>query len=132
LKRLGYRTAILSGGFTYFAKRFQAQFGIDYVHANELEIVDGKLTGNVLGEIVDEQRKAQALRDIVAREGICVEQAIAIGDGANDIAMLSVAGLGIAFHAKAAVREQADYAVAHVGLDAILYLLGMREEEISY
>ncbi|NVZ09879.1 phosphoserine phosphatase SerB [Allochromatium humboldtianum] len=131
LKRLGYKVAILSGGFTYFAEHLQRRFGIDYVHANRLEFRDGKLTGEVSGEIVDGARKAELLREIAAREGIRLEQVIAVGDGANDLPMLAIAGLGIAFHAKPIVTEQARHAIATVGLDAILYLLGMRDRDVE-
>jgi phosphoserine phosphatase len=130
LKRLGYKTAILSGGFTWFAERLQQRLGIDHVHANQLEIVDGVLTGKVIGDIVDEARKASLLQQIAEAEGVRLEQTIAVGDGANDIPMLSIAGLGIAFHAKPAVRAQAKNAFGTVGLDAILYLIGMREDEL--
>ncbi|MGQ9659655.1 MAG: phosphoserine phosphatase SerB [Thermochromatium sp.] len=131
LKRLGYKVAILSGGFTYFAEHLKRRFGIDYVYANRLEVRDGKLTGEVLGEIVDGARKAELLREIAAREGIRLEQVIAVGDGANDLPMLAIAGLGIAFHAKPIVTEQARHAIATVGLDAILYLLGMRDQDVE-
>ena len=131
LKKYGYRIAILSGGFTYFAGRLQEQLGIDYVYANELEISDGRLTGRITGELVGERRKAELLREIAEREQIHLEQVIAVGDGANDIPMLSIAGLGIAFHAKPVVREQARYAIGTLGLDAILYLLGMRERDFA-
>ncbi len=130
LKQLGYRIAILSGGFTYFARHLQRRLGIDYVHANELEFVDGKLSGRVTGRIVDGQRKAELLREIAAQEGIRLEQVIAVGDGANDLPMLSIAGLGIAFHAKPLVKEQARHSIATMGLDGILYLLGMRDEDL--
>lgn len=129
LKRFGYKTAIISGGFTYFGRHLQQKLGIDYVHANELEIIDGKLTGHVVGAIVDGQRKAELLREIVAEEGIVMEQVIAVGDGANDLPMLSLAGLGIAFQAKPVVRENADHALTTVGLDGILYLIGVRNRE---
>lgn len=131
LKRLGYKVAILSGGFTYFAERLQQQLGIDYVHANVLEIEHGRLTGRVLGPCVDGARKAELLREIAAREGIRLEQVIAVGDGANDLPMLSIAGLGIAFHAKPLVQARARHSIATVGLDGILYLLGMRERELA-
>ena len=131
LKRLGYRVAILSGGFTYFAEHLQRRFGIDYVYANRLEFRDGRLTGEVSGEIVDGARKAALLREIAAREGIRLEQVIAVGDGANDLPMLSIAGLGIAFHAKPIVKEQARHSIARVGLDGILYLLGMRDRDVA-
>lgn len=131
LKLYRYRIAILSGGFTYFARYLQDRFGIDYVHANELEIEDGRLTGRVQGEIVDENRKAELLREIAAQESIRMEQVIAVGDGANDLPMLSVAGLGIAFRAKPAVRKQARYVMGTSGLDGILYLIGMREADFA-
>jgi phosphoserine phosphatase len=131
LKRLGYRVAILSGGFTYFAEHLQRRFGIDYVHANQLEIENGRLTGRVRGDIVDGARKAELLRQIATREGIRLEQVIAVGDGANDLPMLAIAGLGIAFHAKPIVTEQARHAIANVGLDGILHLLGMRDRDVD-
>lgn len=132
LKRLGFRVAILSGGFTYFAEHLQRRLGIDDVHANRLEFDrNGKLTGRVCGRIVDGARKAELLREIAAREGIRLEQVIAVGDGANDLPMLSIAGLGIAFHAKPLVKEQARHSIATVGLDGILYLLGMRDRDLE-
>lgn len=131
LKKYGYKIAILSGGFTYFAERLRQQLNLDYVYANELEIVDGKLTGRITGELVGEKRKAELLRKIAGKEHIHLEQVIAVGDGANDIPMLSIAGLGIAFHAKPVVRERARYAIGTLGLDAILYLLGMRERDFA-
>ncbi len=129
LQKLGYKTAILSGGFHYFGLRLQQQLGIDYVHANTLEIVEGKLTGRVLGEIVDGQRKAALLREIAAQEGISLEQTIAVGDGANDLPMLSIAGLGIAFRAKPVVRAAARQSLSTMGLDGILYLMGLSDRE---
>ncbi len=132
LNRLGYKTAIISGGFTWFADKLASQLGIDHVHANTLEVNDGRLTGQVVGDIVNEARKAELLRSIADAEGIKLEQVIAVGDGANDIPMLRVAGLGIAFHAKPKVREQAKNAFGNVGLDGILYLIGMREAEIEH
>lgn len=132
LNRLGYKTAILSGGFTWFAERLARKLNIDHVHANVLDIKDNKLTGDVVGEIVNEDSKAKLLQSIADAEGICLEQVIAVGDGANDIPMLKRAGLGIAFHAKPKVREQATNAFGTVGLDAILYLIGMREAEIDH
>ena len=107
LKALGYKTAILSGGFTYFGQYLQHKLGIDYVYANDLEIVDGQVTGRVVGQVVDGLRKAELLRDIAAKEGVRLEQVIAVGDGANDLPMLSIAGLGIAFRAKPLVRQNA-------------------------
>ena len=129
LKRLGYKTAILSGGFTYFAKRLQALLGIDYVYANELEIVDGRLTGVAIEPIVDAQRKADLLRELAQREGLQLEQTIAVGDGANDLPMLGLAGLGVAFRAKPLVKQSAKQAISTLGLDGILYLLGYRDRE---
>ena len=131
LNRLGYKTAILSGGFTWFARRLADRLKIDHVHANDLDIKDGCLTGKVCGPIINENSKAQLLHAIAAAEGFCLDQVIAVGDGANDIPMLKKAGLGIAFHAKPKVREQAENAFGNVGLDGILYLIGMREAEIS-
>lgn len=131
LKAVGYKTAILSGGFTYFGKRLQEKLGIDYVYANELEVENGVVTGRVVGEIVDGKRKAALLRDIAARENIRLEQVIAVGDGANDLPMLGIAGLGIAFRAKPIVKEQAGHAISTLGLDGILYLLGLRDRDIA-
>lgn len=127
LKRLGYKTAILSGGFTYFAKQLQARLGIDYVFANELEVVDGKVTGVAVEPIVDAQRKADLLRELAQKEGLSLEQTIAVGDGANDLAMLAIAGLGVAFRAKPLVKKSAKHAISTLGLDGVLYLLGQRD-----
>ena len=127
LRRLGYRTAILSGGFTYFARYLQDRLGMDYVHANELDIVDGKVTGNIKGTIVDGARKAELLTQLAAEEGIDLQQVIAVGDGANDLPMLSIAGLGIAFRAKPLVQQSAEQSISTLGLDAILYLLGFAD-----
>lgn len=132
LKKLGYKTAILSGGFEYFGRYLQQRLGIDYVYANELEIVDGKVTGQVAGEVVDGERKARLLRELAAREGITAEQVIAVGDGANDLPMLNAAGLGIAFRAKPLVKASAEHAISTLGLDAILYLLGFRDREYGW
>ncbi|MEQ9455297.1 MAG: phosphoserine phosphatase SerB [Phycisphaeraceae bacterium] len=129
LRHLGYKTAILSGGFNYFGDILQQKLGIDHVAANQLEIINGQLTGNVLGQVVNAQRKAQLLGEIAAREGIRLEQTIAVGDGANDLPMLARAGLGIAFHAKPLVQQSADQKITTLGLDAILYLIGMRDSE---
>jgi len=131
LKRLGYRVGILSGGFTYFANHLKQRFGIDCISANELDIVDGRLTGEVSGEIVNGEKKAELLRDMAAQLGIDMRQTIAVGDGANDLPMLAIAGLGVAFHAKPKVRENARHAISSLGLDSILYLLGVRDREIS-
>jgi phosphoserine phosphatase len=124
LKRLGYKTAILSGGFTYFARQVAARLGIDYVYANELEVVDGQCTGVAIEPIVDAQRKADLLRELAQREGLSLEQTIAVGDGANDLPMLAIAGLGVAFRAKPLVKASAQQAISTLGLDGVLYLLG--------
>jgi phosphoserine phosphatase len=129
LKKLGYKTAILSGGFTYFGRMLQKRLGIDYVFANELEIEDGMLTGRVTGEIVDGARKAALLAGIAQNEGVSLEQTIAVGDGANDLPMLSIAGLGIAFRAKPVVKASAKQSLNMLGLDGILYLMGLSERE---
>lgn len=132
LKKYGYKIAILSGGFTYFGRFLQSRFGVDYVYANELEIVDGKLTGNYIGEIVDGQRKAELLKQLAFKEDIHLDQVIAVGDGANDLPMINLAGLGIAFHAKPVVMQNAEQAISTLGLDAILYFLGFRDREIDF
>ena len=129
LKRLGYKTAILSGGFSYFARQLQEKLGIDYVFANELQIVDGQLTGVAVEPIVDAQRKADLLRELAHKEGLRLEQTIAVGDGANDLPMLGLAGLGVAFRAKPLVKQSAKQAISTLGLDGILYLLGFRDRE---
>jgi len=131
LRKFGFKTAILSGGFTYFGRFLQHELDIDYVFANELEIVNGKLTGNYVGDIVDGQRKAELLKNLAFKEGIHLEQVIAVGDGANDLPMLNLAGLGIAFHAKPKVKENARQAISTIGLDAILYLMGFRDRELK-
>ena len=127
LRALGYKTAILSGGFTYFARDLQRQLGIDYVHANELDIADGLVTGEVKGPIVDGNRKAELLRQLAQQEGIDLQQVIAVGDGAIDLPMLCIAGLGVAFRAKPLVKQSADQSISTLGLDAILYLLGLSD-----
>ncbi|MET1069005.1 MAG: phosphoserine phosphatase SerB [Pseudomonas prosekii] len=129
LKRLGYKTAILSGGFTYFAKQLQAKLGIDYVFANELEVLDGKVTGVAVEPIVDAQRKADLLKELAHKEGLRLEQTIAVGDGANDLPMLAIAGLGVAFRAKPLVKQSAKQAISTLGLDGVLYLLGFRDRD---
>jgi len=131
LKMLGYKTAILSGGFTFFARHLQARLGIDYVFANELDIADGAVTGLVKTEIVDGAKKAALLREIAARENISLEQVVAVGDGANDLPMLGVAGMGIAFRAKPLVRQSAGHAVSILGLDSLLYLIGVRDRDLE-
>ena len=128
LHTLGYKTAILSGGFTYFARHLQDRLGIDYVYANELDIANGVVTGKIKGSIVDGARKAELLRQLAADEGIDLQQVIAVGDGANDLPMLSIAGLGIAFRAKPLVQKSAEQSISTLGLDAILYLLGFSDK----
>lgn len=129
LRRLGYKTAILSGGFTFVGRELQRRLGIDYLHANELDIVDGIVTGQVRGDIVDGARKARHLAEIARAEGLSMEQVIAVGDGANDLPMLRLAGLGIAFRAKPLVRQSARQSISTMGLDGILYLLGVRDRD---
>ncbi|OIO03108.1 MAG: phosphoserine phosphatase SerB [Desulfovibrionaceae bacterium CG1_02_65_16] len=129
LKRLGFKIAIISGGFTYFGERLKQLLGIDYVYANKLEVKNGQLTGRVVGPIVDGARKAELLRRLAEREGISLQQVAAVGDGANDLPMLGLAGLGIAFHAKPKVKAGARQSISTLGLDAILYLIGFRERE---
>ncbi len=129
LKRLGYRLAVISGGFIEVAEPIRERLGLDYAFANQLEIADGKLTGKVLGPIVNRQRKADLLESIAQAERVALDQVIAIGDGANDLDMLHRAGLGIAFNARQVVREQANYAINQRNLDAILYLLGIADTE---
>ncbi|TDD96492.1 phosphoserine phosphatase SerB [Flavobacterium cellulosilyticum] len=131
LKYYGYKTAILSGGFTYFGEYLQKELGIDYVHANQLEIKNGVLTGKYLGEIVDGAKKAEYLKAIAEKEGIHINQTIAVGDGANDLPMLNLAGLGIAFHAKPKVKENAESSISSLGLDGVLYLLGYHDRHID-
>ncbi|MCP4211446.1 MAG: phosphoserine phosphatase SerB [Halieaceae bacterium] len=128
LRALGFKTAILSGGFTYFARHLQERLGMDYVYANELDIDDGIVTGKVSGTIVDGARKAELLRQLAREEGIDLQQVIAVGDGANDLPMLSIAGLGIAFRAKPLVKKTAEQSISTLGLDAILYLLGISDK----
>ena len=130
LKQLGFKTAIVSGGFTFFGRHLQKQLGVDYVYANELDVVKGVVTGNVVGEIIDGQRKAEILVEIANKLGLSLEQVIAVGDGANDLAMLNIAGLGIAFRAKPLVKASAKQAISNVGLDGILYLLGYSDKDI--
>jgi phosphoserine phosphatase len=129
LRKLGYKTAILSGGFTFMGRELQRRLGIDHLHSNELDIRDGVVTGEVKTEIVDGQRKAHYLGELARAEGLSMEQVIAVGDGANDLPMLKLAGLGIAFRAKPLVRQSANHAISTLGLDGILYLLGVRDRE---
>ncbi|MFU8858946.1 MAG: phosphoserine phosphatase SerB [Cyclonatronaceae bacterium] len=132
LRHIGYKTAIISGGFRYFGEYLQNKLGIDYVYANELEISDRRVTGRVTGDIIDGERKAGILRELAFKEGISLEQVIAVGDGANDLPMLGIAGLGIAFHAKPVVKEKAGQSISSLGLDSILYLLGMRDRDTGF
>ena len=127
LKTVGFKIAILSGGFTYFGEYLKRKFGIDYVYANELEVVDGKLTGRHIGDIVDGKRKAELLRLLAQIENVNIAQTIAVGDGANDIPMLNTAGLGIAFHAKPKVKANTKQSISTIGLDGILYFLGFKD-----
>ena len=131
LKRYGYKIAILSGGFTYFGNYLKEKFGIDYVYANQLEIIDGKLTGKYLGNIVDGKRKAELLQLLAQVENVDIAQTIAVGDGANDLPMLSVAGLGIAFHAKPKVVANAQQSINTIGLDGVLYFLGFKDSYLE-
>jgi len=130
LKLLGYKTAILSGGFMFFARSLQERLGIDYVYSNELEIVDGRVTGRVIPPVVNGNRKAALLAEIAECEGFSLEQVVAVGDGANDIPMLNLAGMGIAYRAKALVRRSADHAISALGLDGLLYLIGVRDRDL--
>jgi phosphoserine phosphatase len=132
LKMLGYKTAILSGGFNFFARHLQTQLGIDYVFANDLDMQDGVVTGEVRNPIVDGPRKAELLRQIARQENISLEQVVAVGDGANDLPMLGIAGMGIAFRAKPLVRQTASHAVSFLGLDSLLYLIGVRDRDLRY
>lgn len=131
LKSLGYKTAILSGGFQYFAEYLQRKLGIDEVHANILAVEDGVVTGEVQGAIVDGARKAELLGALADKMGILLEQTIAVGDGANDLPMLSIAGLGVAFRAKPLVRQNANQAISSVGLDGVLYLIGVHDKDLN-
>ena len=131
LKRVGYKTAILSGGFTYFGNYLRQKYGFDYVYANELEIEDGRLTGRYVGEVVDGRRKAELLRLLCQFEEINIAQSVAVGDGANDLPMLNLAGLGIAFHAKPKVKATARQSISTIGLDGILYFLGLKDSRIE-
>lgn len=131
LNKYGFKTAILSGGFSYFGNYLKEKLGIDYVYANQLEIKDGMLTGNYLGDIVNGEKKAEYLKEIAAKEGIDIRQTIAVGDGANDLHMLDLAGLGIAFHAKPKVKDNAQSSISSIGLDGVLYLLGYHDRHID-
>ncbi|MEG2598790.1 MAG: phosphoserine phosphatase SerB [Muribaculaceae bacterium] len=131
LKRAGFKTAILSGGFTYFGNYLKQKFGIDYVYANELEIENGKLTGRYIGDIIDGKRKAELLKLIAQVENVNIAQTIAVGDGANDLPMLSTAGLGIAFHAKPKVKANAGQSISTIGIDGVLYFIGFKDSFIT-
>ncbi len=131
LKKVGFKIAILSGGFTYFGNYLKKKFDIDYVYANELEVENGKLTGNYIGDIVDGKRKAELLRLIAQVENVDIRQTVAVGDGANDLPMISIAGLGIAFHAKPKVKETAKQSISTMGLDGILYFLGYKDSYLQ-
>lgn len=131
LQHFGYKTAVISGGFQYVGDHLQRALGIDYVYANALQAKDGVMTGAIEGEIIDAERKAQLLQQTARAEGIALQQTIAIGDGANDLPMLSRAGLGVAFHAKPLVRESASHAISNFGLDAVLYLMGFSDRDID-
>lgn len=131
LKKVGFKIAILSGGFTYFGNYLKQKYNIDYVYANELEIENGKLTGNHVGDIVDGKRKAELLRLIAQVENVDIRQTVAVGDGANDLPMISIAGLGIAFHAKPKVKATAKQSISTIGLDGILYFLGYKDSYLD-
>ena len=131
LKKYGYKIAILSGGFTYFGNYLKQKFGVDYVYANNLEVEDGKLTGRYKGDIVDGRRKAELLQLLAQVENVDIAQTIAVGDGANDLPMLSIAGLGIAFHAKPKVKANAQQSISTIGLDGVLYFLGFKDSYLD-
>ncbi len=131
LKKLGYKIGIISGGFEYFGEYLQNKLGLDYVFANVLEIKNGKATGNITGDIIDGPKKAEILKTIATVENISLQQTIAVGDGANDLHMISIAGLGVAYHAKPVVKENAEQSISSVGLDGLLYLMGISEREIQ-
>jgi phosphoserine phosphatase len=131
LKKLGYKTAIVSGGFTFFTDRLKERLNLDYAYANTLEIVDGRLTGRLVGPIIDARGKRECLLEIAKKENIELAQTLAVGDGANDLLMLEAAGLGVAFNAKPVVREAADLSISQPNLDVLLYLIGIRERELA-
>jgi len=131
LNHLGYKTAIISGGFTFFGNQLKEKLGIDYVFGNQLEIQEGRITGKLIGQIIGAEQKAEILENIAKKENISLKQTIAVGDGANDLPMLSVAGLGIAFKAKPLVQKVAKHSISNLGLDSLLYLMGIRDFEIN-
>ena len=131
LKKVGFKIAILSGGFTYFGNYLKQKYNIDYVYANELEVENGKLTGRHVGDIVDGKRKAELLRLIAQVENVDIRQTVAVGDGANDLPMISIAGLGIAFYAKPKVKATAKQSISTIGLDGILYFLGYKDSYLD-
>jgi len=131
LRRLGFHCGIVSGGFRQVIDPLAHDLMMDFVAANELEIVDGKLTGRVIGDVIDRPGKAKALRDFAQQVGVPMEQTVAVGDGANDIDMLAAAGLGVAFNAKPALREVADASLSHPYLDTVLFILGITRGEIE-
>ncbi len=131
LRKLGYKIGIISGGFDFFGEYLQHKLGLDYVFANVLEVKNGKVTGNVNGDIIDGAKKAEILKTIATVENISLQQTIAVGDGANDLPMISCAGLGIAYHAKPVVKENSEQSISSVGLDGLLYLMGISEREIQ-
>lgn len=130
LNKRGYKTAILSGGFDYFGRFLQDKLGFDYVYANSLDIVDGKVTGKVTGTIVNGDRKAELLQELATKEGLSLSQVVAVGDGANDLPMIGIAGMGVAFRAKPRVKAAAEFTITHTGLDTILYLMGFHSSDI--
>jgi phosphoserine phosphatase len=132
VKYLGYKVAVISGGFTFFANAIKEKLGLNYAFANELEIIDGKLTGNVVGTVITPEQKAMLLKLIAQQEGISLEQTVAVGDGANDLPMLATAGLGIAFHAKEIVKKKAEQHMSHGPMTSILYFLGIPGTEIVH
>jgi len=131
LKGLGYKLGILSGGFRFVGEYLKDRLGFDYMYANELDIEDSVVTGKVVGDIVDGEKKAILLRQLAQKENIALDQTIAVGDGANDLPMISIAGLGVAFNAKPIVRQKASNAISSVGLDGLLYLIGIHDREIK-
>jgi phosphoserine phosphatase len=131
LKKLGYKIGIISGGFDFFGEYLQSKLGLDYVFANVLEVENGRISGNIRGDIIDGPKKAELLKTIATVENISLQQTIAVGDGANDLPMISIAGLGIAFHAKPIVKENSEQSISSIGLDGLLYLMGISEREIQ-